>query len=52
MGRGRRWRAVAGLAEPQINGFLLDLLIALNLAPRRRVQRARGPGPRAAFRST
>jgi hypothetical protein len=29
MGRGRRWRAVAGLAEPQINGFLLDLLIAL-----------------------
>jgi hypothetical protein len=28
MGRGRRWRAVAGLAEPQINACDLDLLIA------------------------
>jgi hypothetical protein len=30
MGRGRRWRALAGLAEPQINACDLDLLIALN----------------------
>jgi hypothetical protein len=29
MGRGRRWRAVAGLAEPQIKACDLDLLIAL-----------------------
>jgi pilus assembly protein CpaF len=30
MGRGRRWRTLAGLAEPQINACDLDLLIALN----------------------
>jgi hypothetical protein len=29
MGRGRRWRALAGLAEPQINACDLDLVRAL-----------------------
>jgi hypothetical protein len=31
MGRGRRWRAVAGLAEPQINACDLDLVKALGI---------------------